>query len=251
MNNTRGQHCLARAASLLLVLAGFAVVAPSARADNCLVDASYNSDAPGRFVFPNWKMMYEGGFNIQLALDAASPSTLAGITIANFGTADGINDIGAVYARFTCVETGPDPDTGLLTLTYAGVYNEDSGPLPVWTWGGASAVDFSGCPDACGTTFPCGAAFTMYLYADLKSCPTAGNTVNLGFPSNEALNPAMPGSLYDGQGCAIPWAIGDITRGADEDTIALAYKDGPLTAAPGDTITLTVHGGHGSVTDEV
>src|SRR5439155_1679698 len=109
---------------------------PAACADNCLSDASYNSDAPGRFIFPNWKMAYQGSYTVMLTLDGLSPATLAGITIANFGTADGINDIGAVYARFTCVETGPDPDTGLLTLNYAGVYNEDTGALPVWTWAG-------------------------------------------------------------------------------------------------------------------
>ena len=238
------RRCAGAAATLVLALC---LLSPRpASADTCLRDVWYNGDAPGRFIFPNWGKVYMGTYTLWLFVDGTGTlEQITGITMVNYGTATAA-DIKGLYVRLYCNPTGPDPDTGTLTMSYQGPYPEDSGTYPAWTWTGLTP-DFSNCPDLCGDPV-CGAALTLYVYADIAACPTPWANVNLGFPSHELSSTSLPGSIYDDAwGCAVPWYEADINRGADEDTIVWAYKDAdradPVSAAPADTITYTIYYG--------
>ena len=236
---------LVASAVALLVSVRFACP-PPASADTCLQDVWYNGDAVGHFIFPNWEKVFMGTYTLWIMIETTGVvEQITGFTLVNFGTATGV-DIKGLYARLYCNPTGPDPDTGTLTLDYVGAYTSDSGTYPAWTWTGLTP-DFSDCPDLCGDPV-CGAAITMYVYADIAPCPTPWATVNVGFPSNVNLSPGYPGSIYDSPwGCVAPWYEADINRGADEDTIVLAFKEAdksdPVSAAPADTLTYTIYYG--------
>jgi uncharacterized repeat protein (TIGR01451 family) len=214
--------CIEIAAAIGL---GWALVHPSpARADACLQEAWDDGTVQPMTLYPNW-------FRVRVATDVlwmydGVPGTelIRGITVANFGTATGA-DFAAVYVNLECGAT----NSGFLTLTYAGVYPSDAGPVPAWTWAG-STVDFSGCPDLCGTP-GCGGWFSMNIYVDVAPCPANGATVRMGIPSNGFL-----GGVTDSQGCRAPTG----PASGSEHAIRYVFKQGPASAAPGDTVRFTI-----------
>ncbi len=214
---------------LAAAIAGILLGAPGVRADVCMVDSWDNGNVAPRFVFPNWVRVPVASFDVLLCNSCAGASEiLNGLTVVNYGTAVAA-DVKGVSWQARCGATV----TGILPMTFAGSYAEDAGSLPAWTWGGAS-VSLSGCADLCGGT--CGGYFTIDLYADIDPCPAAGTTIKLGFPIHAALDPIWWGSIRDNNGCVVPW----YDMYGPEQTITYVQKDGPVTAAPGDTVTYTV-----------
>ena len=215
------------------ILAAATLAAGAARADSCAMDAWNNGTVVGAFLFPNWYRAPVASFDVW-ECDGCTPANenVRAITVVNFGSAVAA-DIANVYWVASCGAT----TTGTLTLTYAGVYAEDGGSYPAWTWSG-STIDLGACPDLCGTP-PCGGVFTIDIYATIASCPGQNVTVSMGLPVNSLNNPANPGSIWDNYPCAVPW----FNSAGPMHTIYWAYKDGPDVIAPGDTATYTIYYG--------
>ena len=223
---------------MLLLFAGW--TSPG-RADFAVMDSWMNGSGTGGLstngnLFPNWRSVYAGSFDIWLtdgSGDASGTGTerITALTVVNFGTA-GSGDLTNVQFKIRC-----SSQAGVLTpMTYAGVYLEDTGSYPAWTWAGSS-VDLNGCADLCGTP-PCGGYFSIDIYVDITPCPTDQATVNMGFPTHLAYDPVWWGSIYDNQGSVVPWY--DMWNNDSPLVINYVLKDGPGYAAPGDTITYTV-----------
>jgi len=218
-----------RTSNLVGVLAAIACLAPGApRAAGCLQDGWDNGTILAHTIFPNWTKVNAMSGDLWL-FAGSTGTTVQGLTVCNFGTA-AKTDLAGVYVVFNCGAT----TSGTLTLTYAGIFNEDSGALPAWTWSGVTP-DFSTCPDLCGNP-ACGAFFNVNIYADIAACPTPGVTLRLGFPTN---NGFAVGSVTDNGGCQAPSgdAAGPVLP------IQYLYKTGPDTATPGDTIQFTIYYG--------
>ncbi len=181
-------------------------------------------------VFPNWRNIWAGEYGVWLCDGCGSSAeTLVALTLVNFGTA-GSADITNVVWKVQCSSV----NSGLFTMTYAGMYTEDSGVYPAWTWAGASP-DLNGCSDLCAPGPTCGGWFTIDVYVDITPCPTNAATVAMGFPIDASGN----GSIYDNQGARVPWY--DLV--SNQSMIAYVYKSGPTNAVPGDTITYTIQYG--------
>ncbi len=206
------------------------LAAPPARADHIFNDIWSNGQDPPSIVYPNWKAIYAGSFGAWLcdaATCGAGAEIIRGLTVTNFGTA-GPGDLSAVMVKMSCGATS----SALLTLTYAGVYTEDAGPMNAWTWAGASP-DFSACADLCGAP-ACGGIFNIDVWVDVAPCPTNLATLAMGFPTH-FLVPGY-GSINDDYA---PGPYYDLTSGSA--VIAWTYKTSSDTAvAPGDTITYTI-----------
>ncbi len=206
-----------------------------ARASGCVLDAWENGTAVGQTIFPNWTKVLVASFDLQLDDDPFFTSeVLQGLTLVNFGSA-GPGDLARVQAQITCNAA----NSGLLSLTFAGNFAEDSGSYPAWTWGGATP-DYTTCADDCAPCTAgidcCGAVITLDIFADVAPCPADLATVKLGLPFHGLTNTADGGPIGDDNGCFAPWD--DLTDVTDE--IAYAMKTGPDTAAPGDTVTYTL-----------
>jgi uncharacterized repeat protein (TIGR01451 family) len=202
------------------------------RADGCIEDAYDNGGASLQYLWPNWTTAHVASFDVLVCYGCGYASEIIrGLTVVNFGTA-GAGDFKGVYAELSCPAGKGVVDTGLIPLTYAGFYTEDSGVYPAWTWAG-STPDFNLCDPMCVT---CNQVITVNLYVDMAPCPTDQAIVELGFPVNSVANPIWYGSISDNQGCAVPW--GDMS--SLKQTIEYVLKTGPTTAAPGDTVTYTV-----------
>ncbi len=233
----RGSGCGSRFLSWCAVI-GFACLlwAGAASADNYLTAIYGNGQVSGsQVVFPNWRMVWVGSFDVQLADNDLSPEYLTGLTVVNFGTATSA-DISGVYWRAVC----PKADTGLMTMNYVGIYDAyDTAPSshPAWTWWwGGAGVDLSKCDDE-----GLGGIFTVNIYVDISACPTPGATINLGFPVNAVNNPTLPGSITDDVASALPWANLPSSKLASvQYTYKVASRD---SAPPGDTVTYTVYYG--------
>jgi len=209
-----------------------------AAADVCMIDSWPSGDNGGilaPILYPNWKAVYAGSFSMWMcqASDGCNwvgTENLTSLTLVNFGSA-GPGDITNVQWKVRCSTV----NSGLYPMTYAGVYTEDSGAFPAWTWKGTSP-DLSGCGDLCITP-PCGGYFTVDIYVDITPCPTTYATLSLGFPTHEAFDPGWWGSVYDNAGCVVPW----YDMASDLSTIAWTYKrSDQTTIVPGDTIMYTI-----------
>src|SRR5678809_313439 len=85
-----------------------------------LEDLFYNSDQPSRVIFPNNTMLYMGSFTVQITYQSVfGIENLTGLTVVNFGTGTNI-DVAKVYFRAFCAKS----DTGIVPLTYDGMYTE-------------------------------------------------------------------------------------------------------------------------------
>ena len=218
------------AAALIIIFSAMMFLAAGpAGADNCAMDSWNNQSVSDSYVFPNWQKVWVASFDV-LLLQLVGTESLTGLTVVNFGTALPA-DIKTVYWRASCGAT----TTGFQTMTYAGVFNEDSGSYPAWTWAGAS-INLAACADMCGGA--CGGLFTVDVFTDIQACPVPGVTIDLGFPFN-SVN-AWYGSISDNAGCAVPW----YDMNSAKHTVVYDYKEGDLeSAAPGDTISYTVYYG--------
>lgn len=208
------------AARALLLAGGLASLASVAGANGWeLEDLFYNSDQPSRIIFPNETMLYMGSFTVQITYQATFGNEfLTGITIVNFGTATSA-DISTVYWRAYCNKT----DTGIVPLTYAGMYMEGDVTLgsqvarPAWTWAGITG-QFNACADACGCSPACcGPSLTIELYANIAPCATQGVTVDLGVPFNNLSTTSWGGGLSDSEDTFTAWS--DVDRGGAFDTV--------------------------------
>lgn len=173
---------------------------PIAQADICVLDLRDNGEVQSRAIFPNWYRVRVSSFDAWLCDVCAWEGTegITGLTVVNFGTLPP-GDIKHVYWAGRCGSVSTD----VLPMTYAGTFGGDGGPHPAWTWAGRPPADFHSCPDLCGVP-PCGAAFTIDLFASMGPCPADGATLCLGLPSNTAFDPREPGSLSDNAGCTAP-----------------------------------------------
>jgi uncharacterized repeat protein (TIGR01451 family) len=226
----------------LAVIAGAWVLAHPvpAHASICAIDAWNNGNGTiPAIIYPNWTALRAGSFDVWLCDGCGTgPETLVALTVCNFGTADN-GDIKTVYFKASCGATS----TGLQTMTYAGVYSEDSGNWPAWTWKGTSP-NLAGCADLCGAP-ACGGYYSIDVYCDIQPCPTNLDTVLLGFPINSTNNPTYWGSIIDNfpdwapNSCPVPW----YDMAGDMATIAYVYKQGVDSAVPGDTVEYTIYYG--------
>ncbi len=196
----------------------------------CLSAASANTtEATGTFLFPDWIQAHVATFDLWLCDPAVctfgATETIKGLTIMNYGTA-GAADLAQVAWRIQCGVA----DTGLVPLTYAGVW----GGAPVWTWAGTS-VDLSPCAVTPNFSMP------LRLYVDVGPCPAPNATVNLGIRVDPVANPALPGGITDqylGLGCVAPF---DDVQSLYPKTITYVAKAKDRdVAAPGDTVNYTI-----------
>jgi len=207
---------------------------PAGAASSCLHDAWDDGSVPPTVIFPNWTQFKVATHIIWIWEAGTAPENIKGITIANFGSA-APSDITRVYMKLSCGAT-----TQMITLAFAGTYSGDSGPLPAWTWAGTS-LDFSGCADLCGAPYLCGATVNADIYVDIDDCPTPGATVQLGFPSKNFV-----GGITDNYYVPPPLENCFAASGPETGsihTIQYVYKEGPKTAAPGDTVDFTIYYG--------
>jgi len=192
---------------------------------------------PAVGLFPNWTKVPVANFSIWECDDGTcwwSPDCIfKGLTVVNYGSAKGGagGDIATLSFQIRCAGKS---DSGVLAMTYAGIYQQSTGNFPAWTWAGSSPFGDDPC------TW-CGCGPTLDVFMDVAACPTQGATVQMALGHNNLLNPATPGGLSDD--CN--------TWGPDEPTfmavsvpiqyaVKLADRD---DAAPGDTITYTVYYG--------
>jgi len=219
----------------LASLGGALVACCPGLADICMIDMWDNNTEPPGLVFPNWTLVRVGSFDVTLCMTAdgcnwVGNEYILSLTVVNFGSAVPA-DFKGVYWRASCGGTG----TGVLTLTYAGMYSVDTGVFPAWTWTGMTP-DFSGCPDLCGTP-ACGGFFTIDIYLDIAGCPAEGSTVEMGFPcTGDMFGWASYGSIIDNADCPLP--LYDTV--GPKKKITYVTKEGPEVAAPGDTINYTI-----------
>ncbi len=223
----------------ILVLALALACARAVRADIDIVDSWDNGSsnagqATNGMLFPNWRSIYAGSYDIWLCDSCGSAvEQIKALTVVNFGSA-GPGDITNVLFKIRC-----SSQAGVLTpMTYAGNYLEDSGTYPAWTWAGTS-VDLNGCADLCAPGPTCGGYFSIDIYCDITPCPADQATVSLGFPIHMAYDPFNWGSIYDNYGYVVPW----YDMQAAMSTIVYAYKTGQDTVVPGDTVTYTIYYG--------
>ncbi len=218
--------------SILLAALLAAVHPHPARAD------VYNDDmwdnglvTPGTMVFPNWAKVWAGSFVVEFCAGCVDPDPTQvekGLTVVNFGSAIA-SDVATVYWQMSCNAT-----TTLYPMTYAGMYTEDSGTYPAWTWNG-STINLAGCNPLCVGCLA--SAVAVDLYVDIAPCPQDGVSLNLGFPYHGLSNTTWGGSVTDNHGTAVPWD--DLPGGAM--TIVHVLKTASAdTVAPGDTITYTM-----------
>jgi len=216
----------------------------------CLLDVFPNANTPPTFnIFPNWYRtkvaIYDLSYCDALLCAGYNDADLAGVTLVNYGSANGTTDITGVFFCIECTGACGGPTE---TLTYAGIWNIDGAPYPAWTWSSASYI-FN--PDPCdagaggkGCNAPCTPA--MHIWADFGPCPADLATVAIGPSYNELLG--TPG-IVDQYWCAGPWSA---LQDPNPKTITYVVKQGDrATAAPGDTITYTIwYGkpGTGSIT---
>ena len=235
VNKPASRHGGIRGAVIALIaMAALVLVLLPARtsADGCVLDSWDSGTTAVPYLWPNWYRTPVSSYTFALCVGCGYANEIInGLTVVNFGTADN-TDIKTVYARVWC----DSANGALITLTYAGLYTEDAGLLPAWTWAGAS-LNLGGCADLCNG---CAQVFTIDVYVDIQPCPTEKSTVNMGFPVNWTNNPVWPGSVYDNHGCISPWY--DMTSSVNS-TIVYVMKEGPNFAAPGDTVDYTVRYG--------
>ncbi len=206
----------------------------------CLSGASPNpGEGQYTFLFPNWQVAHLVTFDLWLCDTAVctfgATETVTGLTIVNYGTAQGGTDLAALYWGINC---GGSPNTGIIPMTYAGVW----GGMPAWTWAGTS-INLAGCAVAPDFSMP------LRLYADVAACPTEGTTVTLGIRVDPVANPLLPGGMTDQywvDGCVAPFD--DVTDLFPKViTYASKSRDRDI-AAPGDTVTYTVFYGRPGTT---
>ncbi len=221
----------------VLLLAPF-VCAPLARAE-CVYGVYANPTAPfdGNTLFPNWRQAPTASFmlaEMNRTVGCAS-GPIVGVTILNYGTADGTGDIVGMYFRILCGGT----DSGMVAMTYAGEWVIGADTHPAWTWSGS--IPFSG--DPCEVPAKgCYCWPDFQLFTDIGPCPADGATVELGPGYNDGAGTVYVGGIHDDAavcGCEAPWEkVVDPALKYIRYMMKKADKD---TAAPGDTVFYTIY----------
>jgi uncharacterized repeat protein (TIGR01451 family) len=194
-------------------------------------------------VFPNWVRTPVATFTVVECADAVctgcTNNPIVGVTIYNYGNpaAQGGVDITSLYFQVVCGST----NSGLVAMTYAGIWTVGGNSYPAWTWYSAAGIAWSS--DPC-TACLCSPA--LNLYADIASCPVDGRIIELGPGYNDIVDATRPGGVTDNCNCVAPWTqqpypsaktIRYVWKVADQDTVA-----------PGDTVNYTIYYGRpGSV----
>ncbi len=199
---------------------------------------------PVQYIFPNWSRYEVVDWGVQVCDDAAGclfapNATISGVTIFNYGTANGTTDITGMYLCWACSNGTGSACTPSMTMTYAGVWTVGGMPYPAWTWTPPTpplSLDF----DPCNVfSSGCSCIIMWRNFIDIGACPTPGATVRLGPGYNAAA--VIPGGFIDGYGCNAP---GMDTPMPAAIPIVYAFKDVDAdTVAPGDTVTYSIYYG--------
>lgn len=208
-----------------------ALIAGPVAAD-CLMEETPDTTGDNlTVVFPNWKRFLAGEFNLTVCTDGVCPGTpactLAGLTIYNYGTANGTTDITAVSFVLGCGGVLASP-----AMTYAGAWNVGGFTYAAWTWGGT--IPWGGDPQ-----FGCASTPTLDVYADIGPCPADGAEVTLGLGFNDIINPPQPGGLMDSCGCQVP-SYDEPRAGRPKFIRYVSKTTDKSVVAPGDTVSYTV-----------
>jgi len=228
---------------LCLIALGALLPAGSVRSD-CILDVYQNPVAPfsGLYtIYPNWIQAPVGAFTIYEGDDTTyswcPTSSITGLTMFNYGTATGgaTGDITGAYFNINC---GSKTNSGIVAMTYAGVWTVGLDSYPAWTWDGPFLIPGDPCSNL---GFNCLCNVNLFVYVDVHPCAIDGRTVSIGPGFNDDLNPGWPGGVYDDCGCAGPWGpVQDTTEKTIHYVMKNADKD---TIAPGDTINYTIYYG--------
>jgi hypothetical protein len=216
---------------VVVILAVF-FTARWARADS-INDIVANPVAPfntWESVYPNWKMLPTSSFIIQECDDAScnwcTDSSIVGVTMFNYGTANGVTDISAMYLEMDC---GNDI-LGIQTLTFAGDWAVGPDIRPAWTWAGT--YPFTDDPFS---KKGCAGSVSFRVYTDIGSCPTDQSTIKLGPGFNDLDN----GGITDDCESTAPWEA--ITDGNLKRITYVNTISEPDTVATGDTVNYTIY----------
>jgi uncharacterized repeat protein (TIGR01451 family) len=221
------------AASLVPVVAGA-----------CILDAYPDgADPPSSYVFPNWQKFQTTIFDLvygdcTVMCVGWCAGDITGVTLVNYGTANGTTDITGVYFCTDCTTACTTPNQ---TMTYAGVWDMGQGiSYPAWTWSGAVIIANDPCdPPGAGSkgcTVTC--AGRMHVFVDIGSCPTEQATIAMG-PAyyDDGVAVYVPG-ITDQYNYQAPWYE---SQDGNPDTIVWSFKEVDLEqAAPGDTLNYTI-----------
>ncbi|MEK7475735.1 MAG: hypothetical protein AAB152_08895 [Candidatus Coatesbacteria bacterium] len=211
-------------------------------AADCVLDVAPLDDAAfsGDTLFPNWVAAPAAAFTVFECDDTAcagcSNNPVTGVTILNYGTATA-SDLTGVSFRLLCNAT----DSGILAMTYAGVWTVGGSPYPAWTWAGSIAWAGDPCQAPGAGSKGCGCFVSLYVYADIAPCPADGAVVELGPGYDPLRDINLPGGISDSCGCVAPWSR---VVAAVPKTIRYMVKTADRTAAaPGDPVEYTIYYG--------
>ena len=179
--------------------------------------------------FPNWNMVPTASFMLLECPDtvclSCTASSIVGLTVVNYGTATGA-DIPSVYFNIVC---GTKNNSGIVAMTYDGLYTYGAETHPAWTWPGTYL--FAANADPCdGPTQGCSCEVSLFLYVDVAPCPTEGATVQLGFPE-AGMNDNCPMSG--------PWS--DVKDSIAKDIRYVLKSVDKAEAAAGDTVRYSIY----------
>ncbi len=241
-----------RSAVMTAFLFGLAFL-PHARTQACLMDAGLSPNSPpGQYLFPNWRSAAVTYLDLiycsQTDCNGYNNGSLVGLTIFNFGSAEGVTDIANMYFCIACYTDCTVPQ---YTLTYAGIWTIGSASRPVWTWssgGPLTPLEFNAnpCDDTAsgkGCAVPCTA--TLKIFVDIAPCPTDKATIVLGPGYNYVSDLEPPGGITD-EWTAANWCNAPWTELRDPAVKTIAYINKVAdrqTAPPGDTITYRIYYG--------
>jgi len=224
--------------ALLIVLffLGIPVSAPA----NCLGGlAPVTGAASDLIFFPNWTKAYGGAFQAfdywvdcgtagcavchPASGDSCGGTALqiAGLTVANFGTAVAVTDITKVYWLQDCTMAGG----GLTWHTMVNVAPQ----MWTWAWDGVEAN-----PTLLGASPLVG---QIKIYVDIAPTPTDGVTVQMGIPYDP--ENGYQGGLADRCCCTQSWS--DLANPIPKTIKYVAKFVDKYEAAPGDTLNYTIY----------
>ena len=220
---------------------------PSQTSANCLSSlGASGGEATQLMFFPNWTRAYAASFDVgdwevdcglagcAVCHPAAGDSCgggatllqIAGLSIANFGTAVDTVDIKKVYWCSGAIAT---PTWHTMTM--------EAPKLWTWDWNGAEpnpSIQIAG-----------PLWNTIRVYVDIASSPTDGATVKMGIPY-DPIN-GYQGGLADMCCCSMGWS--DVPNPVPKTIKYVAKFVDKISAAPGDTLKYTIYYGRPGTTN--
>ena len=209
---------------------------------NCVQSVSAIPGEADDFIFyPNWLKAYAGAYQVSdywtdcgtSGCATCHPASgdncggaalqIAGLTIANFGTAVAGSDITNVYWLQDCTMAGG----GLTWHTMTNVAPQ----MWTWAWNGVEAN-----PTLLGAVPLVG---QIKIYCDIAALPTDGATVKLGIPYDPI--DGYMGGLMDRCCCTASWS--DTMNPVPKTIKYVAKFVDQFQASPGDTLNYTIYYG--------